>query len=230
MANWSVSGVRLAGVASAVPEPTRSADDLAALFTAEQFSDDVKAIVAIDSGEAIARALTPWFEDWHPKLRIERLKETLADHGKLLESTRWRLDRISRSDRVDGLSATAFPSGVRNVPVEITEAITPIVVWKKEFRTDSGGPGRQRGGLGQVMEVTRREDAPFAIFASFERVTYPARGRDEGEAGALEPFGEAVGELGLGGELAEAAVAVVDRLTVEGRQLHDRAHEGQEKH
>lgn len=35
MANWSVSGVRLAGVASAVPEPTRSADDLAALFGPE---------------------------------------------------------------------------------------------------------------------------------------------------------------------------------------------------
>lgn len=32
MANWSISGVRLSGVASAVPEPTRTADDLAALF------------------------------------------------------------------------------------------------------------------------------------------------------------------------------------------------------
>ena len=85
---------------------------------------------------------------------------------------------------LDGLSATPFPSGVRNVPVEITEAITPIVVWKKEFRTDSGGPGRQRGGLGQVMEVSNREDAPFAIFASFERVDHPARGRDGGKPGA----------------------------------------------
>ena len=48
----------------------------------------------------------------------------------------------------DGLSATAFPSGVRNTPVEINEAIAPIVVWRKEYRTDSGGAGRQRGGLG----------------------------------------------------------------------------------
>ena len=51
----------------------------------------------------------------------------------------------------DGLSATPFPSGVRNVPVEATEAIAPIVIWRKDYRPDSGGPGRQRGGLGQIM-------------------------------------------------------------------------------
>ena len=30
----------------------------------------------------------------------------------------------------DGLSATAFPSGVRNVPVEVNETISPIIAWK----------------------------------------------------------------------------------------------------
>jgi N-methylhydantoinase B len=86
--------------------------------------------------------------------------------------------------KLDGLSATPYPSGVRNVPVEISEAITPIVVWRKELRTDSGGIGAQRGGLGQVMEITSREDAPFGIFASFERVLFPARGRDGAGPGA----------------------------------------------
>ncbi len=86
--------------------------------------------------------------------------------------------------RQDGLSATPFPSGVRNVPVEITEAITPIVVWEKEYRTDSGGPGRQRGGLGQTMVVANREEAPLGIFATFERVHFPARGREGGADGA----------------------------------------------
>jgi N-methylhydantoinase B len=83
----------------------------------------------------------------------------------------------------DGLSATPFPSGVRNVPVEATEAITPLVIWRKELRQDSGGPGRYRGGLGQVMEVGSREDAAFGLFAGFERVKYPARGRNGGGAG-----------------------------------------------
>jgi N-methylhydantoinase B len=85
---------------------------------------------------------------------------------------------------LDGLSATPYPSGVRNVPVEISEAITPIVVWRKELREDSGGAGARRGGLGQIMEITSREEAPFGIFASFERVVYPARGRDGGGVGA----------------------------------------------
>ncbi len=83
----------------------------------------------------------------------------------------------------DGLSATAFPSGVRNTPVEINEAIAPIVVWKKEYREDSGGPGRHRGGLGQVMEVENREGAPFAISSMFDRVQHPPRGRRGGSTG-----------------------------------------------
>jgi len=83
----------------------------------------------------------------------------------------------------DGLSATPFPSGVRNVPVEATEAITPLVIWKKELRQDSGGAGQYRGGLGQIMEVSSREDAAFGIFAGFERVKFPARGRNGGGSG-----------------------------------------------
>jgi N-methylhydantoinase B len=83
----------------------------------------------------------------------------------------------------DGLSATPFPSGVRNVPVEATEAITPLVIWRKELRQDSGGAGRYRGGLGQVMEVSSREDAAFGLFAGFERVKFAARGRNGGAPG-----------------------------------------------
>jgi N-methylhydantoinase B len=86
--------------------------------------------------------------------------------------------------RQDGLSATPFPSGVRNVPVEITEAITPLVIWRKELRCRSGGPGRQRGGLGQCMEIGSRDNAPFGIQARFERGEHPARGRHGGLPGA----------------------------------------------
>jgi N-methylhydantoinase B len=83
----------------------------------------------------------------------------------------------------DGLSATSFPSGVRNTPVEINESIAPIVVWKKEYRTDSGGPGTYRGGTGQVMEISSSEQAPFAICATFDRILNPPRGRAGGGDG-----------------------------------------------
>lgn len=85
----------------------------------------------------------------------------------------------------DGLSATAFPSGVRNMPVEINEAISPIVFWRKEFRPDSGGDGKYRGGHGQVVEIGNREGMPFSISATYERTVHPARGRAGGGAGAL---------------------------------------------
>jgi N-methylhydantoinase B len=111
------------------------------------------------------------------------------------------------------LSATPFPSGVRNVPVEATEAITPLVIWRKELRQDSGGAGKYRGGLGQVMEVGSREDAAFGIFARFERVKYPARGRHGGGPGGAGRL-----SLASGTELKPKGLAVVppgDRLLIE---------------
>ena len=107
----------------------------------------------------------------------------------------------------DGLSATAFPSGVRNMPVEINEAISPIVFWRKEFRPDSGGDGKYRGGHGQVVEIGNREGMPFSISATYERTVHPARGRAGGGAGAL-------GELRL--KQRNEAVKPLGRSTIPG--------------
>ena len=84
----------------------------------------------------------------------------------------------------DGLNATAFPSGVRNTPVEVTETIAPLICWRKEYRPDSGGAGTWRGGTGQIMEWASAEGAPFAINAMFDRVKNPPRGREGGRDGA----------------------------------------------
>jgi len=84
----------------------------------------------------------------------------------------------------DGLDATAFPSGVRNTPVEINETVAPIVVWRKEYREDSGGAGEHRGGAGQIMEIAHAQDAPFALSGMFDRIVHPPRGRGGGANGA----------------------------------------------
>ncbi len=83
----------------------------------------------------------------------------------------------------DGLSATAYPSGVRGTPVEINESVAPIVVWKKEYRPDSAGPGTYRGGLGQVIEVESAIGADLELLAAFDRINYPPRGRAGGLTG-----------------------------------------------
>lgn len=85
---------------------------------------------------------------------------------------------------VDGLSATAFPSGVSTMSVEATEHVGPITVWRKDLREGSGGAGAQRGGLGQVIEIEAREGYDFYFNAMFDRVENPARGREGGGTGA----------------------------------------------
>lgn len=85
---------------------------------------------------------------------------------------------------LDGLSATAFPSGVHAMSVEATEQVGPIVVWRKEMRSGSGGAGKHRGGLGQVVEIGPRAGYYFRFNAMFDRIDHPARGHDGGKAGA----------------------------------------------
>ena len=85
---------------------------------------------------------------------------------------------------LDGLSATAFPSGVWGSQVETTEAVAPVLISRRELRPDSGGPGRTRGGLGQVIEMRSSNDTDFMLFLSVERVLNPANGRFGGEAAA----------------------------------------------
>lgn len=85
---------------------------------------------------------------------------------------------------LDGMNATAFPSGVMTMPVEATEQVGPVIFWRKELRPDSGGAGRFRGGLGQYMEVGAREGHEFDFQAMFDRVEHPARGRRGGGPGA----------------------------------------------
>ncbi len=114
----------------------------------------------------------------------------------------------------DGLSTTAFPSGIGAIPVEITEAQCPLYFKRKQYLPDSGGAGEFRGGLGQVIEIANREAAPFVISAAtFDRIRNPAQGRDGGSPGRK---GKA--QLGSGPALKDKGNHVVpagDSLVVE---------------
>jgi N-methylhydantoinase B/oxoprolinase/acetone carboxylase alpha subunit len=73
---------------------------------------------------------------------------------------------------------------VRTIPVEATEAVASVIFRRREFREGSGGVGRYRGGLGQIIELGGADGTPIAMLCNFERVGYPAPGRDGGGAGA----------------------------------------------
>ena len=53
----------------------------------------------------------------------------------------------------DGCEAMSSPYNAANIPVEAVEASTPVIVERFELIPDSGGRGRQRGGLGVRRDV-----------------------------------------------------------------------------
>ncbi len=105
----------------------------------------------------------------------------------------------------DGLSATAYPSGVRGTPVEINETVAPLIVHRKEYRTDSAGAGATRGGLGQVIEITSAINADMELLAAFDRCKFPPRGRFGGENGEKGSV-----RLASGSELASKGTQMIN--------------------
>ncbi len=85
----------------------------------------------------------------------------------------------------DGLSTTAFPSGVRTTPTEVNEVSAPLIIRRREYLPDTGGSGEYRGGLGQVIEIEHADGAPFVISKMFDRIDHAAQGRRGGDAGKL---------------------------------------------
>jgi N-methylhydantoinase B len=153
---------------------------------------------------------------WNPMLSGGHGITGAHDYGKArpFSVTIFHSGGTGARPKRDGLSATAFPSGVRNTPVEITESISPLIFRRKELREDSGGRGRYGGGDGQIIEIAHAEGAPFAIFALFDRIENPARGRNGGENGAPGAIRLASGAKlrGKGKQIIPAGDAVVLEL------------------
>jgi len=88
----------------------------------------------------------------------------------------------------DGLNTTGFPSGVAGVPAEVVETVFPIIQHQREFRTNSGGVGQYRGGLGQATRYSYRGLGDWSLSAMVDRTHFSAQGLAEGQPGALGEF------------------------------------------
>ena len=120
---------------------------------------------------------------WNVTMRGETDRAANQTSGALFAVTAVCNGGTGARPTKDGLSATAYPSGVRGTPVEINESVSPVVFWRKELRPGSSGHGRYRGGLGQIIEIESAIGKDFELLASFDRVTYPPRGRYGGHNG-----------------------------------------------
>lgn len=88
----------------------------------------------------------------------------------------------------DGMSATAYPSGIAGVQAEVMEALAPLVIRERSLRNDSGGAGEFRGGLGQVMHIEVLSDEDYLFSGLYERTKHSApglHGGGDGQTGEL---------------------------------------------
>lgn len=85
---------------------------------------------------------------------------------------------------LDGLSATNFPGNGGVTPTEVFENQVPLVVSSREFWTDSAGPGKHRGGLGQRLTLESLTDEPIVVVVRSVNVEEPATGLNGGLPGA----------------------------------------------
>ena len=87
----------------------------------------------------------------------------------------------SELDGVEGISNPA--ANLSNNPVELIEAELPLEVLEYSFVPDSGGPGRQRGGLAFAREFRLLADEAVCTLRS-DRRTHPPYGVKQGKPGA----------------------------------------------
>ena len=84
----------------------------------------------------------------------------------------------------DGHNCTSFPTNTGSGSIEAFEAITPLIVRRKEFVPDSGGIGKFRGGLGQQVEIEVTSPEALRLSLLSDGQKYPPRGLFGGGNGA----------------------------------------------
>jgi N-methylhydantoinase B len=78
-------------------------------------------------------------------------------------------------------SVSICQGDVRNIPIEVQEAMYPVYIDHFRLRTDSGGPGKYRGGLG--IDTSIRCLVPCRINVNLDRTRCPPWGLAGGLAG-----------------------------------------------
>jgi N-methylhydantoinase B len=122
-------------------------------------------------------------------------------YGKRANGQSWhtmiiRGGGMGASSRFDGHHCAIFPANGANTPVEILESDTPLIVESRGLVMDSGGPGKQRGGIGRQMIIRSPEDdenngnapARTTIAVQAGRFVYPPQGIFKGKDGACAQF------------------------------------------
>jgi N-methylhydantoinase B len=128
--------------------------------------------------------------------------QTNIFHGSFANGKPWhtmiiRGGGMGASSRFDGHLCAIFPANGANTPVEILESETSMIVKSRGLVKDSGGPGKQRGGIGRQMIIDfpggdgkngENEPGITSIAVQAGRYIYPPHGIFGGKDGSLAQF------------------------------------------
>ncbi|MER2634773.1 MAG: hydantoinase B/oxoprolinase family protein [Rhizobiaceae bacterium] len=87
----------------------------------------------------------------------------------------------------DGKSSMMWPTSAATSSIELLESRSPVIIREKGYVQDSGGPGKQRGGLATRIQLAKRENdgIPITVLISPEGASASVDGLDGGAAGFL---------------------------------------------
>ncbi|MBT3804891.1 MAG: hydantoinase B/oxoprolinase family protein [Desulfobacula sp.] len=124
--------------------------------------------------------------------------QTNIFHGSFANGKPWhtmiiRGGGMGASSKFDGHHCAIFPANGANTPVEILESDTTMIVESRGLVQDSGGPGKQRGGIGRQMIIRSPEDGEnspgtTSIAVQAGRYIYPPEGIFGGKDGSLAQY------------------------------------------
>ena len=85
----------------------------------------------------------------------------------------------------DGTGHNMFPSSASNVPIEVFELNSPVLINAKEFVQNSAGPGKFRGSSGERVSMSRLagHPHPLHIYLHPHRLSFAAEGAFGGKPG-----------------------------------------------
>ncbi len=115
-----------------------------------------------------------------------RVFANASDGSAISHSYLFSAGGMGANARANGISTVQVPALAGAVPVELFEIAVPILTRSREFIPDSGGGGRERGGLAQRMELGLlpgyQGTATVSVHAAGQNV--PPFGLHGGEGGA----------------------------------------------
>ena len=91
-------------------------------------------------------------------------------------------------ENLDGAACMPFPSNMTSTPIEIWEALTATTIERKALLVDSGGAGRNRGGVGQELVIRNDSEHPMTVSCLGARTEFEPLGLRGGKPGQRRQY------------------------------------------